>query len=64
MVNKLDTIDNEFRNFKMEVLAGDNDFVVQTVRHSFCRLIHLLLNCQTYTVSSNFPVRIELHVPL
>lgn len=32
VVNKLKTIDNEFRNFKMEVLAGDTDFVVNAVR--------------------------------
>ncbi|KDE03188.1 hypothetical protein MVLG_06308 [Microbotryum lychnidis-dioicae p1A1 Lamole] len=30
VVNKLDTIDNEFRNFAMEVLAGPAEFVVTT----------------------------------
>ncbi|KAH8835565.1 Met-10+ like-protein-domain-containing protein [Flagelloscypha sp. PMI_526] len=28
VVNKLDTIDNKFRFFKMEILAGDQDFIV------------------------------------
>ena len=32
VVNKLNTIDNTFRNFQMEVLAGDNDFQVTLVR--------------------------------
>ncbi len=31
MVNKLDSIDNEFRVFKMEILAGDEDLVAQAV---------------------------------
>lgn len=34
-MNKLNTIDNEFRNFQMEVLAGDNDFLVTVVRPFF-----------------------------
>lgn len=32
VVNKLDTIDHEFRFFKMEVLAGDDDLDVEVVR--------------------------------
>ncbi|GAA5890159.1 hypothetical protein JCM8208_002720 [Rhodotorula glutinis] len=33
VVNKLDMIDNVYRNFAMEVLAGDADFVVEMAEH-------------------------------
>ncbi|KAF8327587.1 Met-10+ like-protein-domain-containing protein [Cantharellus anzutake] len=36
VVNKLETIDNEFRFFKMELLAGEPDYVVE-VHESNCR---------------------------
>lgn len=35
VVNKLDTIDNTYRNFQMEVLAGKDDLNV-TVRENNC----------------------------
>jgi tRNA G37 N-methylase Trm5 len=34
-VNKLDTIDNQFRFFKMELIAGEPNYVVEHVRNSF-----------------------------
>ena len=33
VVNKLDMIDNTFRNFEMEVLAGDKDLITETKEH-------------------------------
>jgi hypothetical protein len=35
VVNKLDTIDSQFRFFKMELLAGDPEYVVEHVRLAF-----------------------------
>ncbi|KAL5009334.1 hypothetical protein ScPMuIL_014915 [Solemya velum] len=35
VVNKLNTIDNEFRNFEMELLAGENNFIAQ-VKENGC----------------------------
>jgi tRNA (guanine37-N1)-methyltransferase len=36
VVNKLDTIDNTFRNFKMELLAGEDNMIAE-VRENTCR---------------------------
>ena len=33
VVNKLNTIDNTYRNFEMEVIAGAADFMVKTREH-------------------------------
>jgi tRNA (guanine37-N1)-methyltransferase len=34
-VNKLDSINNEFRFFSMELLAGDADFVTEVRENGF-----------------------------
>ncbi|GFN82898.1 tRNA (guanine(37)-n1)-methyltransferase [Plakobranchus ocellatus] len=34
VVNKLNTIDNTYRNFSMELLAGEDNFVTQTKEHN------------------------------
>jgi hypothetical protein len=46
VVNKLDTIDNQFRFFKMELLAGDPDYVVEHVC-SEIDVVHRLNFCST-----------------
>jgi len=35
VVNKLDNIDNQFRVFKMEILAGEPNYIVEHVRNLF-----------------------------
>jgi tRNA G37 N-methylase Trm5 len=41
VVNKLDTIDTQFRFFKMELIAGESNYVVEHVgRYT---LVHYLL---------------------
>lgn len=35
VINKLHTIDNTFRNFKMEVLAGEENFITTAKEHGF-----------------------------
>jgi tRNA (guanine37-N1)-methyltransferase len=40
VVNKLDTIDNQFRFFKMELIAGEPNFIVEHVSES--TLVHAL----------------------
>lgn len=41
VVNKLDSIDTQFRFFKMELIAGEPDYVVEHVSHlesGLCRI--------------------------
>jgi hypothetical protein len=45
VVNKLNTIDNQFRFFKMELLAGEPDYVVEHVGH-----LSLLCSCHFLTL--------------
>lgn len=44
MVNKLNQIDNKFRVFKMELLAGEPNFVVEHVSKSDCLYISQLMS--------------------
>jgi len=57
-VNKLDNIDVQFRFFKMEVLAGEPDFVVDHV--ILCYLVKL----QTMLTPFLLAARVELSVCL
>ena len=46
-MNKLDNIDTEFRFFKMEVLAGDPDFIVELVS-----MKSSIININPFNISS------------
>lgn len=62
-MNKLDNIDTQFRFFKMEVLAGEEDFIVQAV---FMFLIVVIVievpyrTSQTANLNSTFPKSIGI----
>lgn len=35
IVNKTNNIDNTYRNFEMEILAGDDNMITELVNHEF-----------------------------
>ena len=39
VVNKIGKIDNEFRVFKMEIIAGDNNFETEVVKNNWVYVV-------------------------
>ena len=40
VVNKLDKVDNTYRTFDMELIAGDDDYIAKLVSHASRAPIH------------------------
>ena len=50
VVNKLDVIQNKFRVFDMELLAGEPDYLVEHVSSGLYTLLRVVLLIDTITV--------------